>query len=102
MSTERVIIASNYIGLNQPLTINCTATGFDFTGVTSYPCRLRNLSSGDEEEYDGSRSGQTVSFDIPGGVLSTAGKWRAIGGILKSGQTNETPCTPIEFTVSEC
>ena len=99
---SNVVYATNYVGLNQPLTINATVTGsYDFTDVVSYPCRLRNLSSGEETEYTGSRTDQVISFDIPEGILDVAGRWRAICGVLRTGEIHEIPCTPIEFEVSE-
>jgi len=100
MSNE--IFATNYVGVNQPLTINATVIGtYDFADVVSYPCRLRNLSTGEETEYSGSRVDQVISFNIPEGVLDVAGRWRAICGALRTSETNAIPCTPIEFEVSE-
>ena len=99
---SQIVFATNYIGKNQPLTINATVLGsYDFADVEAYPCRLRNLSSGDETSYTGSRNGQVISFDIPEAVLDTAGRWRAICGVRRTGETNAIPCTPIEFEVSE-
>ena len=96
------VFATNYIGVNQPLIINATVIGdYDFADVESYPCRLRNLSSGEETVYSGSREEQVISFSIPEAVLTAAGRWRAICGVKKSGDTNAIPCTPIEFEVSE-
>ena len=100
---SNAVYANNYVGLDQPLTINATVTGaFDFVDVVSYPCRLRNLSSGEETEYDGEiDSSDIISFDIPGGILDTPGRWRAICGVLRTDEEYSIPCTPIEFTVSE-
>lgn len=96
------VFATNYIGLNQPLTINATVLGtYDFADIDSYPCRLRNLSSGEETSYEGSRESQVISFDIPEQVLNVVGRWRAICGVLRTGDTSPIPCTPIEFEVSE-
>lgn len=100
MSNE--IFATNYVGVNQPLTINATVTGtYNFTDVASYPCRLRNLSTGAEVGYSGAREDQIITFNIPEGILDVAGRWRAICGVLRTGETNAIPCTPIEFEVSE-
>ena len=99
----KVKIAQNYIGLNQRLVVNCTDSDLEFTDAQSYSLRLVNMETNEDvDEYTATRSGQTITGTIPGGVLSSAVKYRAIGQVIFSYDTdNPVPCTPIEFTVSQ-
>ncbi len=46
--------------------------------------------------------GEAVFIMPEGGwCKDCAGRWRAICGVKRTGETNSIPCTPIEFTVSE-